>query len=556
MNKAKVNKLSIYLIREGYEDEAAILRDNPDRKWITVNGIGTFYYEKSVSSQPGWIKGFFGSSVQTSDIFGSVAKGLLLTKVEVAKDKSRTFAIAFGFGWTLLDQNAIEERFGLKVVLNTVNPKSVRRVDKKHLTATPKDTYEQLSRASEIADFGIDIEQDLVMAITGASRDEKFGMTLAGKDALSVSVTVDYLGLKDFLKLCFEKYEAKDYQSGDFAWIDQIEEVKDPAITGKLETELIARLKNGQLENIWMSVPEIVDWAGIDGFKYRQSKKWAAEPDIELTAFLASLSATEKQSLSIDALRNKYIFCYGATTQDVINEWRAYNCLYCEVIDSNSGNTYLLNNGKWYEVEKSFATRVNSLFTTIRDLPAGIALPDCTQKDEGKYNLGVADNGQFICLDKKPIAHGGGHSSVEFCDLFSKDKQLIHVKKYASSSVLSHLFAQGVVSGELFASDAEFRAKLNEKLGGPFKLADTAARPEVKEYTVIYAVISSKDEPLEIPFFSKVSLKNAKRRLEGFGFNVRLCKIKAERSKPEPESQKAEVGGEKSEKTDEPAMVG
>ena len=60
------------------------------------------------------------------------------------------------------------------------------------------------------------------------------------------------------------------------------------------------------------------------------------------------------------------------------------------------------------------------------------------------------------------------NSSKEFCDLYTVDKDICHVKKYGQSGVLSHLFAQGVVSGELFRSDIKFRQKVNQKLPAPY----------------------------------------------------------------------------------------
>ena len=131
----------------------------------------------------------------------------------------------------------------------------------------------------------------------------------------------------------------------------------------------------------------------------------------------------------------------------------------------------------------------------------------------------------MCCLDNDPIVHGGGHSKIEFCDLLSRDRKIIHVKRYGNSSVLSHLFAQGVVSGELFISDPEFRAKLNDKLPADLRLPDPQSRPVADQYEVVYGIVSKSQRPLELPFFSKVSLRNARRRLTGYGFNVTLKKI-------------------------------
>jgi len=124
------------------------------------------------------------------------------------------------------------------------------------------------------------------------------------------------------------------------------------------------------------------------------------------------------------------------------------------------------------------------------------------------------------------IMHGGGHSKVEFCDIFTRNKKILHIKRYGGSNILSHLFSQGVVSGELFVSDSEFRQKVNSKLPAAYRLSDPLVRPDAQEYEVIYGIISDSDKPLDIPFFSKVSLRNARRRLTTFGYKVAIKQIK------------------------------
>ena len=167
----------------------------------------------------------------------------------------------------------------------------------------------------------------------------------------------------------------------------------------------------------------------------------------------------------------------------------------------------------------------------MRDRATVLELPSYKHKNENEYNEKVAkQNQEFCCMDRINIIHGGGYSKVEFCDLFTKDKQIIHVKRYGGSAVLSHLFSQGVVSGELFIADEEFRKKVNRKLSDSHKITDAVSKPDASEYKIIFAIISSFEKVLEIPFFSKVNLKNARRRLETYGYQVALQKIKTEKA--------------------------
>lgn len=132
-------------------------------------------------------------------------------------------------------------------------------------------------------------------------------------------------------------------------------------------------------------------------------------------------------------------------------------------------------------------------------------------------------------MDGKPIMIGGGYSKVEFCDLFAQGRDLIHIKRYGGSGVLSHLFSQGVVSAQLFVSDADFRQKVNAHLPNVHKLADARERPAASEYNVVFAVISrTAGNELTLPFFSRVTARHAFQTLDAYGYKVALAKIRVD----------------------------
>ncbi|MCD4705514.1 TIGR04141 family sporadically distributed protein, partial [bacterium] len=57
------------------------------------------------------------------------------------------------------------------------------------------------------------------------------------------------------------------------------------------------------------------------------------------------------------------------------------------------------------------------------------------------------------------------------------------------------------------------------------KFGNFKKKPKSSEYEIIYAIISKSEKDLDIPFFSKINIRNAKRRLETFGYSVSLLKI-------------------------------
>ena len=129
-----------------------------------------------------------------------------------------------------------------------------------------------------------------------------------------------------------------------------------------------------------------------------------------------------------------------------------------------------------------------------------------------------------MLLDQK-LVQSVGRGRVEVCDLYSRDRQFVHVKRYSGSSVLSHLFSQGVVSAQLFLSDRSFRQELNERLPDALRLANPAAAITPSEFEVAFAIVARPKRDLELPFFSKVNLRNAAQLLQQLGYLVTLTSI-------------------------------
>lgn len=516
VGKIKSNRFSVYMIKPEFQK----LEDITESKEapLEIDNVGYFVFDESNPRPPEWVKNFFGSTLDGDKrILTSSAKGILIVPIK-KKDAVTFFAVSFGFGRHLLKDGVIEERFGLKTVLNSLDSSSFRSIDKTALGSVPKHSREQMSRDVSASDFGIDIEQDLISSVTGKTRDEKFGKIITGKDALNGNTKIDITNIVEFLSHCLDRYESDDYKK-DFEWIDQISDVRNKKLEEELNLLLVDKLNKKDLSKVWMAVPEVVDWSDVKGFRYIRAKRGDIHDDLDISDCLTEFGT----SITIDFLKEPKVFMISASTDDLIDHWSMFRCIYCEM--ELRGEVYILNNGKWYKIAKSFTDQVQKDFESITR--STINLPDCSVIKEGDYNSTASTSiANACCMDAKMISHGGGHSSVEFCDIFTGDKKLIHIKRYGGSNVLSHLFSQGVVSGELFVSDADFRQKLNTKLPASHKLSDPKPQPNAREYEIIYGIISDSDNPLDIPFFSKVTLRNAKRRLTTYGYEVSIKQIK------------------------------
>lgn len=515
---AQKNKLSIYLIKSDHKDESTILKSG--KKLLADLGeSGKVYYNPSHVSIPLWVNSFFRGQLGTPELFTANARAVLLTKVSVAKNIERIFAITMGYGKYMLEDDVIEEDFGLRVVLNTITPNSLRRINKTNIGGNQKTSNEQLPLESDIDDFGFDIDRDLISAVTGCSDDESFATgIMTGSDLLSLTAEVDINSLISFLKLAYAHYTSKEYVKF-FPWIDHIRRVKDSRLIDVLDAQIINML-NEKSPKVWMAVPEVIDWENVGGFKYFGKTIY---DDI----YTEEICSSFKNGLThINQLKSKRVTAVRAeNTDDVYVSWQAYKCVFGEI--EVDGKAYSINNGRWYIVDVDFVAQVDADYNSI-PISNMVFIPhkkEFTRESQYTKAFVSSDNEHLLFMDADVIGHGGGKSKVELCDILTTDNTYIHIKPYSGSATLSHLFNQAVVSAELVMGDRDFVAKANLKIKelttNENFLINNHSRPNV-----VIAIISkyNSDRP-PIPFFSKVALRYARRRLETYGCQVSIKNI-------------------------------
>ena len=170
---------------------------------------------------------------------------------------------------------------------------------------------------------------------------------------------------------------------------------------------------------------------------------------------------------------------------------------------------------------------MDRIFDRVRRVKtARLHLPDAqVGESEKDYNERASQKkGVYLC-DRKCLRVSG--SSIELCDLFTTKRQFVHVKPWRSSSTLSHLFAQGTVSGETFVSDEKFRDDARAMLRAQStSLAKHVprTRPVARNYEIVFAIIKkrTRDWRSTLPFFSQLNLVRAIDRLSRLGFETRI----------------------------------
>jgi uncharacterized protein (TIGR04141 family) len=250
----KTQTLTIYLIKEHINEPFYILK--PDLAVtpypIVINEDITYqlFVKKVRADFPKWTE-LFKNYVDRS-IFGETrpTAAVLLVPID-----NRIIALTFGQGRHMLTDDCWEERFGLRVVLNSIGEGRLRSIDKHTFDAIPKHSREQTSRDASPYDFALDVERDLLRAVTGALDDKTLGSMLTGMDALRTHVEVNLDGIETPLRLYANKYQEETYKE-NFPWVDHISDVRSKETVDLLDMFLIDRLRANDFDRSWLQVRE------------------------------------------------------------------------------------------------------------------------------------------------------------------------------------------------------------------------------------------------------------------------------------------------------------
>ena len=517
-DKPKREKLSIYLVKEGFDLDAQIIKTENSDAPILLNleqGEAKLYVKKEIPrDSPKWSKLFTVLPEVPADAFGrpNSVGAILLYRLE------RTFLLSFGHGFHLIQDDAVERDFGLRVTLNSVEPGGLRSLDKASYDHNPLNSRTQSSKELDIFDLEMDAESDLLQAVTGTSKEPLFGSHVTGRDALTLMVEIEAGGIAQILHKALEKYSA--VLPPEFEWVDNISKVRD-----RDDVEILDLLLNDELlvsnsSAVWLGEPEIVDWESQAGYSFDMRLRTPVHPVLELED-LRSYLADRHLSMSVDVLKVQPIHINDASFGSV-KCWPAYRCLYAEITSEHE--EFILRNATWYRVKNAFVDRIDRTLASLENSP--IQFPTYEHSSEGEYNSSVAvADPTFHLMDKRNVAIGGPHDKIEFCDLIKDNVAFVHVKYYRSSATLSHLFAQANVAAETFVRDEDFRVRLNPKLPAGVQAADPRLRPVASRFQIVYAIATTKVLPMELPFFSKVTLKNAISTLRALNFDVQIARI-------------------------------
>jgi len=526
--RVRTMNFTLFLLKESLKSFKEALR-KPDslahlplKKELPFDG--EFWYRVTHPHPPKWQE-FVNTLLESEsdEMIVSSASGVLFIK-----SSGRLFAFTFGHGRHLLKPDSYEPRFGLKVVLNRVSPDRLRSIDIRTYEDIVVSTRKQTSRSAQIDTFGLDVSRDILRAVTGEPNNPAFAKRIAGADSLTITIPVTD-NLEQKCREILNAYLDNEYKKR-FEWIDNLREARKPLID-KLNSQLVECLKKGKTDKLHLAPPEVLDWQSVDKFRIDGSGSKEYD-DLDIDEYLTALG-DRRQDLTIEKLKSYQVSIRWAGSDQFFRKWPLFNCIVWET--RHGDKLYVLVEGKWFEIDNNFAKRVYSF---VKSLPSPQScLPPAREKEnEPDYNeRAAAESEDLFCLDGFLVTPQDAATPIEFCDLLSKKRHLIYVKRKTRSATLSHLFAQATVATRTFLQDGTVRARIRGKLkeldkGAEKLIPNKKVRPNPTDYEIVYAIIAQKDAdwPDSLPFFSQLNLMQHARQLNVMGFRVALVRIAEE----------------------------
>ncbi|MFE9577575.1 DUF6119 family protein [Nocardia sp. NPDC006044] len=462
-------------------------------------------------------------------ITGRSAGAVLLVEAH-----ARLFAITFGYGFQAIDKSLIEHDFGLKVAANSIDPDRVNLADTRGLGRGRRNATSRLPTPNEVFALGLLTDEEWIRRFGGEVKIPGFAKTVSGSDALQLNVdSFDFTALSDKLGRVLELYRSDDYTS-IFPFLDYFRRETDKEKIAELDTLIGEAIRDRDCE-VGFALPDDADVAAD---LFRVSRRRAGEIVTELLAEDV-YSAIDDVDGWADPLNAVKVQAFDSGGEPINEREPLRNYVVGSVRSNLNGRPqdYALTAGTWIRINNDYVELVNRYMRdSIVDMTRDLDLPTWDDQllleenipgnyGEERYNNWLGQElPDAIVLDRQLYRDRPG-VKIEVCDVLTRDKKLLCVKRMDGSDKMSHLFQQGSLSARMLLDDNDYRERVMNDLR---RLDPSAEFGSASEWTVVYAIATSKEGDLGdiMYFFSRAALKMHGEAVGGRGFKVAIAKVR------------------------------
>ncbi len=531
---SKSRSFSIFLLKETFDATNSLKEDHSLEDGTEGSQLpeGAVLFVLDSQEIPPWWRQYFGIQKR---LMQSLKGAIVFLPLE-----GRTFALTFGHVHHNLKSECYEYDFGLRVTLNSVDPDELKSVDSLNPEHARRQRT-QMSVGSDLTLFDFDRDSTILKSLTGKVKNDlkEFFKNATGASNIRISSDASPNEIPELCGKLLKLYNEDTYKVS-FPSIQNVSPVKDPIILNALNAKLTQAIQD-KSENVVLTIPDIVNYSDQMSGMFEGEGKSLIFDDIFIDCYYSYLEHKNFDLLKLDiaALKKHHLILTNEAGEPRGDRPNIFKCLIFDTMLDGEPKSYHLSEGNWYLVDEDYVTELS---TYLDPLCTDSSLLTYNHADEGAYNIACAEMfPKMLCMDKGNIAPAG-QKQVEPCDVFEVTRDMLvlhHVKKSTVSANLSHLFNQGLNSMQLIRDSGD--ALENIKALTVHKAADGQEAEflkafEANRFKVVFQIITHKDKAaksLNLPLFSRISLKRAMKELRRMGVEREFCFVEnqAEASK-------------------------
>jgi uncharacterized protein (TIGR04141 family) len=379
--QSKAARTTIYrLIRISHLGNAIRGRyvDNTDfeTQSVEVQGReGLLVTGRMVTETAAWSERLSALTGVAIDLGNETAAGALILR----ETADTAWALTYGMGFQLIDQNFIDPGFGQRIAVRTADPDALRSVTRTTLDYRARTDRSSIPSGEQIRGFGLGDFGELVSRVVGsASLPGLTGgsgkITIRGADALNVPLGKDASALLDDLDLIREALDQPPLPGLEA--LEQLTPVKDRETIDTLEGTLRSALEAEDSSRLAIGWPhERIDENGTPtSFRiYGAGRDLIGPhddvPTLDLLRQAILLRSPHDAVAGLDGLKLQ-LYRDPDGDEPTSGSIPAVNWLAYEV--DLDGSRYCLHDGRWYLLDQDYVgrlqTHVQEIFARQTDI--------------------------------------------------------------------------------------------------------------------------------------------------------------------------------------------
>ncbi|GAB3885331.1 TIGR04141 family sporadically distributed protein [Kibdelosporangium lantanae] len=416
------------------------------------------------SDRPKWAEHVTSLTGEPTDLPGVHPFAVLLIPLD-----SWTYALTWGSGHLLLEDELVEQGFGLLFGIRRLDEDRLGLIASAALDATARTTQTSYPGGSDLSGFRLEPYGELVTRMAGSA--DLAGLTYGKSyrirvgDSLWAPFARHPENLLRDLRAVSEVVDQTDEHSA-LRFVAQVKRLQAndpmlPELNERLAEALGGDERHGPLGLAWPS--ELVHEAEqATEFRIRTPLDTVVVDGtielVDLTDHFAGIPVAQR----VEALRRGRVTATadGTERSSTAGKWIAF-----ETTVGHTRFCYLQN--KWFKIGENYVGQIRDQVATLLTRRANLTFPTWVPTrqpdDEHQFCRQIAGQPGYLCLDKD-FATTPLHPRFELCDVLGPDNELVHVKWLGRAQAASHLFIQAQVSADALRGEPEAMSQLTRKI--------------------------------------------------------------------------------------------